>query len=67
MTGFFLRYNQDLRNGGRNNESPRMAARIIHIDNKEKKKIRRLREEKARAAMAALPRDDNDEEDHFDD
>ena len=44
-----------------------IAARIIHIDNEEKKKIRRLREEQARATMAALPRDDNDEEDHFDD
>ena len=37
-----------------------MAARIIHIDNEEKKKeIRHLREEQARAA---LPRDNNDEE-----
>ena len=42
-----------------------MAARIIHIDNEEKKKIRRLREEQARAALP-LPYDHNDEEDHLD-
>ena len=51
-----LKYNRDLWNDDRNKESPHVAARIIHIDNEEKKKIRRLREEQARA----------DEEDHFD-
>ena len=46
-----LKYNQDLWNDDRNKEIPHMAARIIHIDNEEKKKIRRLREEQARAAQ----------------
>ena len=41
--------------------SPHMAARIIHIDNEEKKKIRRLREEQARASQ----RRDNDSDDGF--
>ena len=58
-----LKYNQDLWNDDRDKESPHMAARVIHIDNEEKKKIRRLREEQARAA---LPYDHEDEEDHFD-
>ena len=44
-----------------------MAARVIHIDNEEKKReIRRLHEEQTRA-VAHLPRDDYAEEDHFDD
>ena len=56
-----LKYNQDLWNDDRNKESPHMAARIIHIDNEEKKKIRRLREEQARASQ----RRDNDSDDGF--
>ena len=40
---------------------PHMAARVIHIDNEEKKKIRRLREEQARASQ----RRDNDSDDGF--
>ena len=50
-------------------KNPHIAARIIHIDNEEKKKIRRRREEQAReakVARATLPYDNNDEEDHFD-
>ena len=42
-----VKYNQDLLNDDRNKESSHMAARIIHIDNEEKKKIRRRREELA--------------------
>jgi len=62
-----LKYNQDLWSGDRDNESPCMAARVIHIDNEEKKReIRRLHEEQKRV-VAHLPRDDNAEEDHFDD
>ena len=38
-----------------------MAARVIHIDNEEKKKIRRLCEEQARASQ----RRDNDSDDGF--
>ena len=57
-----LKYNQDLWNDDRNKESPHMAARIIHIDNEEKKKIRRLREEQARAAQPQ-PRDDDSDDD----
>ena len=60
-----LKYNQDLWNDDRNKESPHMAARIIHIDNEEKKKIRRLREQ----ARAAQPRDndsDNNDSDNND-
>ena len=64
-----LKYNQNLWNDDRNKESPHMAARIIHIDNEEKKKIRRRREEQAREARvtrATLPYESNDEEDYFD-
>ena len=61
-----LKYIQDLWNEDRNKESPHMAARIIHIDNEEKKKILRHREEQARVARATLPYDNNDEEDHYD-
>ena len=43
-----------------------MAARIIHIDNEEKKKIRRLREEQARAAQPRDNDSDNNDSDNND-
>ena len=61
-----LKYNQDLWNDDRNKESPHMAARIIHIDNEEKKKIRRLREEQARAAQPRDNDSDNNDSDNND-
>ena len=60
---YWNKYNQDLWNDGRNNTCSHIAARIIHIDNEEKKKIRRLREQ----ARAAQPRDndsDNNDSDN---
>ena len=59
-------YNQDLWNDDRSKENPLMAARIIHLDNEEKRKQRRLREEQARAAQPRDNDSDNNDSDNND-